>query len=363
MKWIRGFRPTRDMPVLQESTHDERELTRYLLGQLAEEDADRLDELAIVDDDMAWRVRAVENDLVDAYVRGALDTESRQRFETHYLATPKRRAKVRFAARFARAVDAFGPPQQRPERRGRPSASPPPRRSSWVWNAGYAAAAVLLAIVCGLLLMRDLRLGRELRESEQQRATLDRRARQLEDQLARERAAAADVEAAATIDQARAGAKDPAARPSTSPSTLTGSGVEAEAKASASPVAAVALVLWPQTRGATGSGSAAGAAAPALRVSPGVDRVTLELQLDAPDFVRYSATLKESATGRIVWHGERLSASSPAPDAPPIVSITVPANLLTSQPYVVELTGYAAGAAGAAAGDVIGSYAFQVARR
>ena len=121
----------------------------------------------------------------------------------------------------------------------------------------------------------------------------------------------------------------------------------------------MALVLWPQTRGAGGSGAAtgAGAAAPAVAVPPGVDRVTLELQLETPDFVRYSATLKESATNRVVWHGDRLTA--PAPGEPPMVSVAVPANLLTQQAYVLELTGY--GATGG--GDVIGAYAFQVARR
>src|SRR5688572_3528327 len=105
------------MPVFQESTYDDRQLTRYLLDQLADQAADRPAEPTIVDDEMAWRVWTVENDLVDAYVRGVLDAKSRQQFETHYLASPKRRAKVRFAERFARAVDAFGSPTERPERR------------------------------------------------------------------------------------------------------------------------------------------------------------------------------------------------------------------------------------------------------
>ena len=96
--------------------------------------------------------------------------------------------------------------------------------------------------------------------------------------------------------------------------------------------APVAIVLWPQTRGVNGSGvngsrvsgsggsrPAAGVAVPTVAVPRGVDRVTLELQLDAPDFVRYSATLKESATGRNVWHGDRLVAAAPAPGKLPAV--------------------------------------------
>lgn len=379
------------MPVSLEPTFDDRALTRYLLGQLAGEEADRLDELAIVDDDMAWRVRTVENDLVDAYVRGTLDAENRQHFETHYLASPKRRAKVRFAARFARAVDALGSPEQSPERRRgvfAPVAAPPPRERSgprgmrgldkggwldWLdrlvprsasgWGFAYGAAALLLAITCGLLVMRDLRLGRALNESEQQRTALDRRTRELEDQLVEQRIdqRAAAAEANGALDQARAASNAPASRPSSSsPASPPASPSSSSSpKSTGSPVAAVALVLWPQTRGAGGSGTAAGAGAavPAVAVPAGVDRVTLQLQLETPDFVRYSAALKESATNRIVWRGERLTA--PAPDEPPMMSVAVPANLLTPQAYVLELTGY--GAAGG--GDVIGAYAFQVVRR
>jgi hypothetical protein len=327
--------------VSLESTYDDSALTRYLLGQFAGEEADRLDELAIVDDEMAWRVRTVENDLVDAYVRGTLDAESRQHFETHYLASPKRRAKVRFAARFARAVDVLGPPARlspeplrRPDKRGWLEWLVP--RSAGGWRVAYGAAALLLTVtvMCGLLVMRDLRMGRSLNESEQQRAALDRRTRELENQLAGQRAAAAQAQEALEQTQAREPSKAPA----------------------------VALVLWPQTRGAGGSGlaaSAGAAATPAIAVPPGVDHVTLELQLETPDFVRYSAVLKESATNRIVWRGDRLTA--PASGAPPMLSVAVPANLLTRRSYVLELIGYSA--AGGGDGDVIGAYAFQVARR
>jgi hypothetical protein len=368
------------MSVSQESPDDDRELTRYLLGQLSEEDADRLDELAIVDDGVAWRVRAVENELVDAYVRGALDAESRQHFETHYLASPKRRAKVRFAERFVRAADAaVTPAEQGPEPlRGAVVSASSPRgergvsgggwldwlvpRSPTGWGFVYGAAALLL-IASGLLVMRDLRLGRALNESEQQRVALDRRTQELEDQLVEQRAAAAEAER--VLELARAAAKNPSSSSSSSPASASESG------AAGSPVTTLALVLWPQTRGVTGSepgagagagtgagaGAGSGGMAPAVAVPDGVDRVALELQLDAPDFVRYSVTLKDSATNRIVWRSDRVTA--PEPGEPPMVSIAVPASLLKSQAYAIELTGY--GATGG--GEVIGSYAFQIVRR
>ena len=51
------------------------ELVRYLLGQLSDEDTERLDEASIVDDEVAARLRIVETDLIDSYVRGKLTGE------------------------------------------------------------------------------------------------------------------------------------------------------------------------------------------------------------------------------------------------------------------------------------------------
>jgi hypothetical protein len=83
------------MSLSHEIPHADEQFVRYLLGLLTEEEAERVDELSIADDDIAWRLRAAENDLVDAYVRGTLKDTDRARFERVYLVTPKRRDKVR----------------------------------------------------------------------------------------------------------------------------------------------------------------------------------------------------------------------------------------------------------------------------
>jgi hypothetical protein len=85
--------------------------------------------------------------------------------------------------------------------------------------------------------------------------------------------------------------------------------------------------------------------------------VALELQLDAPDFVRYSVTLKDLATNRIVWRSDHVTA--PAPGDSPVLSVAVPAALLKSQTYHLELTGYST----TGNGESIGSYSFQIVRR
>ena len=94
-----------DISLSGQSVAGDRRLISYLLGALPDEEAERLDEQSIVDEGMAARLCILEDDLVDAYVSGALSGETLERFESHYLASPRRRQKVAFAKRLLAAVD------------------------------------------------------------------------------------------------------------------------------------------------------------------------------------------------------------------------------------------------------------------
>jgi hypothetical protein len=315
------------MSVLQGSHDDDRQLEHYLLGLLSEEETQRVDELSIVDGGVAWRLRAVENDLVDAYVRGELAEDSMRLFAAHYLLSPRRREKVLFAERFVRAVDAAAA-------RTVPVRSPPASR----WKFA-AVAAGLLIVVCGALAVRDMRLGRALQEAEIQRVALERRAQALEQHLHEQRSATAStVEELARV---RASQADRAA------SSRARSGPPAPAQAPAARTT-VALVLFPLTRSA--------GIAPAVSVPADADRVAFELRLEVPDFPRYAATLNDPATHRIVWRSGTRTATS-AGDRP-AVSIAVPASVLKSQTYAFELTGVPA----SGDAEVVGNYVFRIVR-
>ena len=94
-----------NMPRAEEPGHDHQLFVHYLLGLLPEKDAERLDELSIGDEHIASRLCAVEHDLVDAYVRGRLLGNTLKRFESFYLATPRRREKVMIARGLLRIVE------------------------------------------------------------------------------------------------------------------------------------------------------------------------------------------------------------------------------------------------------------------
>lgn len=291
-------------------TREDRQLVRYILGLLPDDEAERVDEQTIVDDEMAARLRSVENDLVDAYVCGTLEGEWLERFESWYLASPRRRDKVKFARQFLNAVDRL-PRQPAPAAAPVPSPSGRAARRGAIWLA--SAAALLLA--CGILLVQDVRLRRGLLDARHDGAALDERGRELARQLGDERVV-----------------NDALRR-------------EVERLRTGQPLA---LVLRPQTRAA---GPVAVIALPA-----GLDAVAFELELETSDFPQYAVSLKDPATNRIVW---RSAVVTPVTSRrTPAVAVAVPASVLRPQHYSFELSGRAAGRA-----EVIGSYAFQIEAR
>jgi hypothetical protein len=110
---------------------DETRARRYLLGQMSEDEADALEGEYFADGEVLEQVWGVENDLVDAYVAGALGPEERAAFEGHYLATPVHRDRVA-SARALRAASGS-------------RATPQDRRPSWTPWLGLAAALLLVA--------------------------------------------------------------------------------------------------------------------------------------------------------------------------------------------------------------------------
>jgi len=86
---------------------DQREnlIRRYLLGELAEADQTALERELLIDRGKFDQVWAVENEMVDSYVRGEMSRADRKRFESHYLASPLHRERVAIAESFLTDID------------------------------------------------------------------------------------------------------------------------------------------------------------------------------------------------------------------------------------------------------------------
>jgi hypothetical protein len=296
------------------AVHDQ-QLVRYLLGQLSPDEADRIDELSVVDDDIASRLRLVEDDLVDAYVRGALSGDTLQRFESYYLSSPLRRHRVTFARQFVSAVDRAHPTaaSRTDLRTARPR-----------WLPALAAAAAILLAVCAGLLYQSVRLGRGLAMAETARVALDQRTRELERQLAELRAANRTA-----LNDLAAARETTAAPPQDA--------------------LQIALVLLPQTRDL--------GPVPTLAVPPGVGRIGFELRLESGDYARYQVGLRGLATNRVVWRSGWASPKTTTDGSS--IQIALPSELLKPQHYTFDLAGR--GPDGGA--EVVGSYTFEIVPR
>ncbi|HLE62954.1 MAG TPA: hypothetical protein VI750_07440, partial [Pyrinomonadaceae bacterium] len=80
-------------------------MTQYLLGELSQPEQTALEERYFSDSGLFVQLLETENDLIDDYARGHLSATLRRRFEQHYLAHPKRRARLRFGEALIARLD------------------------------------------------------------------------------------------------------------------------------------------------------------------------------------------------------------------------------------------------------------------
>src|SRR4026209_46955 len=95
------------------SVNNETLIARYLLGELPEEQQVEIEDRAFSDKDYLASITAVENDLIDEYVRGELSIADRQRFETRFLASAERRKRVEFATALRTVVSESPIPEKK----------------------------------------------------------------------------------------------------------------------------------------------------------------------------------------------------------------------------------------------------------
>jgi len=272
---------------------------------LPETEMERLDQLSVTDDDFANQLRDVENDLVDAYVRGELSGNTLDRFKSHYLTSSRRRDKVIFAETFRDMVMA------QPEQIKTLSRKPAP-----VFQWALAAVASVMMLTGGYLMFDNMRLRN-------QRSALEQRERELQRELALQRSS--DTEKEKELARVREKLAE----------------LEQQLPSNEQrDVRVIALNLRPQTRGI--------GQIPVLSVPADTDFVDITLELEMNDFSSYTVALKNPGTDKTLW-SDKLKADKS-------IKIRLPANLLRTQNYVLELSGISAGGVG----EIISSYSFKV---
>jgi hypothetical protein len=150
-------------------------LSRYLLHQCSEDERTQVEDRFFEDDELFERLRQLEEDAVERYLRGDLTAEEREQFDRAY-ASPPRRDRVRFAralttlsasrAEAAPAVESVG-------RRGVPTRFFR-RPFAWSYGLGLAAALLLVSAATVITFWQARQLRTSLGEAEAQNRTLER---------------------------------------------------------------------------------------------------------------------------------------------------------------------------------------------
>jgi hypothetical protein len=286
-------------------TYSDQTIRDYLLGQLPEPETERLDELSIINDECADRIRAVEHDLVDAFARGELEGVVLEQFRSRYLTTPRQRD----AARFAEALQSLDENSgwgRSPEAGRGPMT---PVRETRRWRELLALAAAVMLATASVWLVLDSRMLRaRVTSAELQRD------RQLKDAEARRVAETAPP---------------PTGR---EPSPLT----------------VATLVLAPQLRGAR--------QLPTVALAASAGDLPVQLDLEPVDYPAYNAALVASSGDRVLWQSDRLIAHTVGDQKR--LDLGLPATVLSPQEYLIRVSGVPA----RGASEIVGEYRFIVVR-
>jgi len=155
------------------------QLTRYLLGELPEEESAALEEEYFADDACFERLLALDDELVDDYVRGALPPSRRAQLERRLRETGQW-GRVQFARAVSQRLGADSQTQRVARTRG---VIPLIRRRAEIFVGALAAALLLFAGVAGWFSSRNAGLRGELARAEELQRSLERRAEQLQRSL------------------------------------------------------------------------------------------------------------------------------------------------------------------------------------
>jgi hypothetical protein len=302
----------------------------YLLGALPQEEVERLDELSFTDDSFEAAVSAAEKDLVDAYVHNELTGEQLKRFTTHYLTSPLRLQKARFA-------EAFQTLMERESRASKVFSTRPvvhvtgqsrfafplsmfASRSLSRW--ALVAAVVALVGISVWLGIQNARLRQQAASAESQLHELQRRERELQ-KAGGEQLPANSQE---TIQKSENEARATETQKQQSDDEQQRERLREPAKPGQQAIAS--FVLTPQRRNV---GEVSVVTLPRDTLN-----VRMNLKLEPNDYRSYRVALVDPDTSQVLWRSGKLARQESNSDN---VGVSLRASLLKPKTYSLHLFG------------------------
>ncbi|HET6854354.1 MAG TPA: hypothetical protein VFH46_18780 [Pyrinomonadaceae bacterium] len=298
--------------------NNEQLIARYLLGELPEEQQVEIEDRAFQDNDYLATITAVENDLIDEYVRHELSETDRRKFENRFLASAERRKRVEFARALANVASEATVAE-------RPSTAVSWRdsldafvRSLNPFGKLALAALTLLVIASGAwLLIETLRLRSELTRLQAQNQSRQGLEQQIEAERKR------NEELAARLNQEKQ------QREQSDESLRQLSETAQTATPAPRPIIASLTLLPGISRG--------GGEKPSLALAGNARLVRLQIGIDAEETYKTFAVELRTTAGRQVWTKENLKAGSRR--GARSVGLTLPATALKPGEYELKLSG------------------------
>lgn len=285
---------------------------RYVLGTLAPQDEDRMEEALFEDDAKLEELEAVETDLIDAYIREELSAANRKQFDARLQKSPALLKRVKFARALKDKIA-----ESAIEVEPRPESEPKWWKKIFAQSVFAAPVAASLIVAAGgvflFLAWRNVQnesnriaseraaLAQEGKARQQQITELQTKAEQLAAELQTEKSQRAEDRK--LIEQLQDG--NPTGR-------VPGSSI-------------ASILLMPGALRSSGK-------APEIIVRNGTTTVQLKLSNDANGFSSYNVTV-ETDEGRVVVSQNQLK------NYKGLLIIAVPAHRLAAGDYLVRVSG------------------------
>lgn len=313
---------------------NDRQLKSYFLGDLAAEEAERLEEKCASDAELSERAHIVEAELADDYLREKLSAAERRRFEENYLTTEARWEKLR-AAEYLWKIAAE-------------NQAPPVISAASLWQTLFGSRRLLTfgglaaaAIICGGFFLIWLNFTEEPEIAKQENAAQSSNSGTVNHSGANNQNAEVIVENLnSNADSLDYNSQKNANKISPKP-TVAAPEIKPTPKSSAP-----ALIVFTLSPGTLRSGEGE----QFIKIPPQTGKINLRLKLpnDAPAYKNYRAVI-QTGDGEVVFTAPNLKS----------LSISLPARKLENQTYLVFLQGQNAPDKPA---ESVAEYTFQVRR-
>jgi hypothetical protein len=322
--------------------NSDRLIAQYLLGELPEEQQVEIEDRAFQDKEYLAAITAVENDLIDDYVRHQLSEADRRGFEARFLVSAERRKRVAFAEALAKVSAEETAPKR---------AEVKPATVSWrdafeafirglnpVGRFAFAAVVLLVLLGGAWLMIETLRLRNQVMQARTDNQLLqDELKQQVENERRR------NEELAARLNQEKQQREQ-------SEESLRQMSETADATNPAPrPIIATLTLLPGLSRG--------GGEKPKLVLPENARIVRLQIGVDPEEPYKTFATELRTVAGRQIWTRDNLTAR--ARSGGRAVGLTLPATALKPGEYELKLSGITEGGRT----EDVGFYYFTVQRR